>query len=61
MTLTNVHFSVIKVLTVVTCRLPGWEEGVCERVCRGETALHNLPLVAAKGGDADHHGVGERT
>lgn len=43
-------FADIEVLTVVTRRLPGWEEGVCERVCRGEAALHNLPLVEASGG-----------
>ena len=31
------------------CRLPGREEGVCEWVCGGPPALHNLSLVAQLG------------
>ena len=31
------------------CRLPGREEGVCEWVCGGAPALHNLSLVAQLG------------
>ena len=34
------------------CRLPGREEGVCEWVCRGPPALHNLSVVAHLGASA---------